>query len=399
MIGKIHKRASPTNALNYVARKEGARYVTGNMAGRNLKELAKEFQMSQSLRPEVKQPYYHISLSLRNHRPDDFLWKKAIDEYVHQMGLKDCQYVAFRHSDTGHDHVHIIASRIRVTDGHLVSDSHDYHRSQQALREIEQKSPWFESEPSSPKVVRKRLNTKEYRYFERTGYETGKMELQRLINKVGQRSQTFAEFRNRLAEKGIVVGINQTRTGKIRGISYALEVPDGDGWKKIAVAGNKLGKAYTWDGIEREFGVSRTGDMNREAYAQSVRDYNLERYGSTEGQRQRRLVEREKRHTLKLKYDEAKEAVLELVGKEDFEKATQQAIDRTVVAYAADEGMKPDDIALMVGYSSHRARAVFALPPEEREKAFDSYYADVLKNVEDKQAAPSREREMDGPEL
>ncbi len=64
--------------------------------------------------------------------------------------------------------------------------------------------------------------------------------------------------------------------------------------------------------------------------------------------------------------------------------------------------MKPDDIALMVGYSSHRARAVFALPPEEREKAFDSYYADVMKDqLKDKQAAPSRniEREMDCPEL
>ncbi len=399
MIGKIHKRASPTNALNYVARKEGARYVTGNMAGRNLKEQALEFQMSQSLRPEVKQPYYHISLSLRNHRPDDFLWKKAIDEYVHQMGLKDCQYVAFRHSDTGHDHVHIIASRIKVTDGHLVSDSQDYYRSQQVLREIEQKSPWFEPEPSSPKVVRKRLNTKEYRYFERTGYETGKMELQRLINKVGQRSQTFAEFRNRLAEKGIVVGINQTRTGKIRGISYALEVPDGEGWKKIAVAGNKLGKAYTWDGIEREFGIARTGEMNQEAIMQSVGDYNIKHYSSTERQRQKRSVEREERHRLKLKYNEAKDAVKEIVGEEVWRGATAQGIDRAVTAYAAEQGMKTEEIAPMLGHSSHHLRGINALPPEERERKLDDLAFDYGPLLPAEEKERTRQREMDGPEL
>jgi len=45
------------------------------------------------------------------------------------MEFDENQYVIYRHTDTEHDHIHIIANRIRVIDGSAVSDSWNYRRS------------------------------------------------------------------------------------------------------------------------------------------------------------------------------------------------------------------------------------------------------------------------------
>ncbi len=395
MIGKIHKRASPGNALRYVAKKKDAYRVAGNMGGRTPEELTREFRLSLLQRPEIKQPVYHISLSLRRNQPSDEQWRKVLSEYVEGMGLADCQWVAYRHNDTNHDHVHIVASRVQVSDGKLVSDSFERYRSQEILRELEEKQPVFEKERSSRKISRRLPGAHEYRYFERTGYESGKMELQREIAEAGEVSRTFGQFQNELKKRGITAGLKQTRTGKIQGISYAYEVPSGGEWKKIAVAGNQLGKAYTWAGIEREFGIDRTGE---EAIKKAVENYNLQHYGSTERQRERRSRKRERGQHLKHRYDEIKRNLERELGEtraKDFNQLSRENLEKIFVAYALERGVKPKEIAEVIDYSSHRLRGLSGDGYGEALSEFDKVLEQVLGDMEKERQLEHRKPEIE----
>jgi Relaxase/Mobilisation nuclease domain len=89
-------------------------------------------------------------------------------EYLKGMGFEGCQYVVYRHSDQDHDHIHMVASRIRLVDGKTISDSWDYRRSEVLIRELEQEYqlqsviPSWEQDQRVP-------TTGERRYTERTG--------------------------------------------------------------------------------------------------------------------------------------------------------------------------------------------------------------------------------------
>jgi hypothetical protein len=51
-------------------------------------------------------------------------------------GLEKNQFIVTRHTDTEHEHIHILANRIRF-DGSVTSDSQDYKRQEALMRELE----------------------------------------------------------------------------------------------------------------------------------------------------------------------------------------------------------------------------------------------------------------------
>jgi len=59
-------------------------------------------------------------------------------DYLQGMGFENNQYLIFRHYDAVHPHIHLLVNRITF-DGEVVSDSNNYHRSEQLLREIEER--------------------------------------------------------------------------------------------------------------------------------------------------------------------------------------------------------------------------------------------------------------------
>jgi len=93
---------------------------------------------------EVARPFLHASLSLP---PGDEVaggsdadrseaWARVATGWIERMGYAGCAWVAVRHSDAGHDHVHIAASRVDDA-GRVVPDSYDYYRSDEACPELE----------------------------------------------------------------------------------------------------------------------------------------------------------------------------------------------------------------------------------------------------------------------
>jgi len=252
MIGKQIKGTGFRGCLNYVLGKKDAALIGGTMCGQTTEELAAEFAIARQLRPSLKIVVFHASLSvdrtqkLEDSEKNDQRWLAIAANYMKAMGFDHNQYTVVKHSDTDHDHVHIVASRIGL-DGSVVDDSWDYYKSQEAIRQLERNynleifAPSWEKDKRAP-------TTGEYRQFKSKGNKSVRVQLQDLIDEVTQDNPSMPEFVERLQQQGVEVQVTLTRTGFSKGISYNL-----DG---VALSGTQLGKAYTFSGLQKHRGIS-----------------------------------------------------------------------------------------------------------------------------------------------
>ena len=72
-------------------------------------------------------------------------------------------------------------------------------------------------------------------------------QLRALIREAAKDRPTMSEFVRSLQGKGVQVRANIARTGHVSGISYRLD--------RIAVKGSGLGRAYSFEGLQKEQGV------------------------------------------------------------------------------------------------------------------------------------------------
>jgi relaxase-like protein len=118
--------------------------VATNMGGRTVRDLAWEFragarQREAEGRTDVLKPVVHVSLSFA---PDDRRLSEAelsiiAEQFLQRMGYEDSQYVAVEHRDRGHQHVHLVVSRVRL-DGSLVREElGDFYKAMEVCRHIE----------------------------------------------------------------------------------------------------------------------------------------------------------------------------------------------------------------------------------------------------------------------
>jgi len=252
MIGKQIKGTGFQGCLNYVLGKKDAALIGGTMCGQTPEELAAEFAIARQLRPSLKVAVFHATLSvdrtekLENSEKNDQRWLAIAANYMKAMNFDNSQYAVVKHSDTEHDHIHIVASRIRL-DGGVVDDSWDYYRSQETIRQLEQNynletvTPSWETDKRAP-------TTGEHRQFKSKGDKSVRVQLQDIIDEVTLDNLSMPEFVERLQQQGVEVQVGLTRTGFSKGISYNLD--------RVALSGTQLGKAYTFSGLQKHRGIS-----------------------------------------------------------------------------------------------------------------------------------------------
>lgn len=139
MKAKISKGSSFRGCLDYVT-KEGAERIGGTLAGKNAREMSREFSVARRLREDIERPVWHTSLSLpKGERLDTERWNKACVAFLARMGIippEEVQWTAWRHTDGEYDHVHIIVNRISLT-GAVWDAGLDVYKAIAATREIE----------------------------------------------------------------------------------------------------------------------------------------------------------------------------------------------------------------------------------------------------------------------
>ena len=274
MIAKAVKGKGFRGALEYDLTKEQGRVIDKNMAGENPRELAAEFGEIRKLRPTLGKAVLHVSLSAApGEKLTDEQWREMGKRYMDGMGLEKNQFVITRHTDTEHEHIHILANRIRF-DGSVTSDSQDYKRQEAIMREIERDyglqrvAPSHEAERHAP--------TKgEIEGGIRTGQPSARQQLQQLADAAAKDCRSFSAYQERLEAAGVeLVPVVQLEGAKLSGLSYRL-----DG---VTMKGSDLGKGYSAAGLSKR-GVTYEQDRDFAAVRSSIERDTRREFGDATG--------------------------------------------------------------------------------------------------------------------
>ena len=243
MIAKAVKGKGFRGALQYDLTKEQGRIIDKNMAGENPRELAAEFGEIRKLRPNLGKAVLHVSLSAAlGERLTDDQWREIGKRYMDGMRLDKNQFIMTRHTDTEHEHIHILANRIRF-DGSVTSDSQDYKRQEVIMRELE-RDYGLQRVASSIEAERKAPTKGEIEEHVRTGQPSAKQQLQQLCDGAAKGCRSFTEYQERLESVGVELApVAQIEGAKLSGLSYRL-----DG---VTMKGSDLGKAYSPAGLAK----------------------------------------------------------------------------------------------------------------------------------------------------
>lgn len=279
MKAKIERGSGFRGVLNYCL-DEGpnatgdkhSEIIGGTVTGTTAKEIAREFAVTRRLRPDIKRPVWHSSLSCPpGERPTSERWNQLAKAYLKKMGFpEDTVWVATRHGDTEHDHIHIIASRISLS-GKVWHGQHEAFKAIQATQELEKEfgltlTPGLGDAKDEARTPRVKLTTQELSKAERTGVQPARLVIfDAITRRLKAGKQTLTEFIKRLRDDDVhVVPKVASQTGKLQGLSFEY-----DG---LVFAGGKLatGHSYTLGNLKKK-GVSYEPSRDDEAVADAVR--------------------------------------------------------------------------------------------------------------------------------
>jgi hypothetical protein len=277
LIGKQFKNQSFRSTLEYVLGKEKATMIDSNMGGTTPVQLTREFGAARRFRPNLQRACAHVILSIP-HRDvshdkgeyhehlEDEQYTEIAQHWLKSMKflgdeLNQSQYVVARHHDTNHEHIHIIASRIRMN-GSVVPDSWDYRRSEVILRQLEKEYGLEEVSCSSDRVAQ---TVQKESGFETTvsnrHSQTQKQKhhssnqppitqlLADIIDAATKDQPTVTQLIHRLQQQGVVIH-PQFNAGGLFKEAIAFEM------NGVKIGGYKLGSAYSFPGLQKKRGVS-----------------------------------------------------------------------------------------------------------------------------------------------
>jgi len=254
MKAKISRGAGFRGLLNYLygpgeENKPGRAVLVhgaGNVFGKDPREIASEFSISRKIRPDIKRPVWHCSLSLPpGENLDDERWAEVARDFLVKMGLdpETRQWHCVRHTDQAHSHIHLVVSRVSLA-GSVWYGKNDVKQAISVAQELEklhglQLTPSFEEGGE-----KKSLGKGEVGRFIRTGKVPDRVILHNKIDAARKNCPDFSTFVNRLKELKVSV-IPAGKSGQMQGISFRLAGSD-------PFSGSSLGKAYVWQRIAHD---------------------------------------------------------------------------------------------------------------------------------------------------
>ncbi|BAU04407.1 MULTISPECIES: relaxase/mobilization nuclease domain-containing protein [Nostocales] len=281
MIPVIYKKPNFLDTLKYVLGKDDAAIVDTNMMGTKPNEFNQQFLTIKYTNKAVKRQCAHLIISIA-HRPNyhehlsNSQYSYVAREYLKDMGYlpkeessvgATSQFVAVRHHDRHHEHLHIIASRIRL-DGSLVNDSYDYFNSQVSTRRIAAELG-LEVTPTTNEAVSFKLE-QEYGIITLTSPNrsksiravnskhktpTSKEIIRQAIGEAIKDSPTVSTFIQRLEENNIGV-LPKMQGQELLGFTYIHN--------DVKIAGYQVYKPYSWNKLRSEYGIMYDPDKDIE---------------------------------------------------------------------------------------------------------------------------------------
>ncbi|MBW4558274.1 MAG: relaxase/mobilization nuclease domain-containing protein [Trichormus sp. ATA11-4-KO1] len=296
MITKIKANKSFRGTTKYVLEKEKAQIIGGNMYGRSANELVEQFTLSAHLNPQLKDPCYHLMLSVpktdrtlnddelanlsQRHlasvivlsrlqgdesqvkqpskRITDTKLNQLVDEFI-ESELPAYDFFIARHSDKEHDHTHIVSSRVNNLDGKSIRTWNNYAYSEHSARLLEREFQLTQV-LSSWESKRKAMTRNQLERVERDGLP-GEEIMRRAIEQVAAVQPTMPQLIERLwREHQVKAIVSYYGHGGVRGVKFGIDIgsvnEDGSPrllWKQ---GGNLNKYKCSFSKLQTELGVS-----------------------------------------------------------------------------------------------------------------------------------------------
>ena len=210
--------------------------------------ITASFKAQAKARPSVHKFVGHISLSFSPEdydKLDDGKIAKIAKEYMRRMGIKNTQYVIFRHHDQPHPHVHIVYNRVD-NDGNGIKGDTSFTKSA-AITKALTREYGLTFGKGKDKVRRERLKGKDaikYRLYDE-------------IRAAMKECVTWDKLRRWLDTKGIALDFVKDKDGNIRGVTFT------DTRQNVTFAGSKIDRSLSFAQIDRAMAYVVNDTTNR----------------------------------------------------------------------------------------------------------------------------------------
>ena len=241
MMGDLKKRANFARVVNYVNNPKKARLIDSKdvrLDDNATIARSMQGQADDKSGRKLKDPVYHISLDFAHEdtsKITDAMMVKIAREYMRRMGITNTQYIVSRHTDTEHQHLHIVANRVD-NDGKTISDSNDKVRNVKICKALTREYGLHFSK-GKMNVKRDRLR----------GKDKVKYQIYDAINAALPRCNSWSDLCDRLAKQGIGVHFKYDRSkGKILGVSFTKN--------ELSFSGSRIDRSMSFYKLDKLFG-------------------------------------------------------------------------------------------------------------------------------------------------
>lgn len=181
----------------------------------NNQTITDSFVMHAGLSSRTKKTVAHFVLAFSLHdapRIDNILLGQLANEYLQKMGYDDNQFVAFRHYDKEHPHIHIVVNRVNFK-GKCTKDAYEKDKNVKVCKNLTQKYGLYIASGKEA-VKAQRLRT----------MDAIRYQMMHAVKETLQVSNNWKDFENELARLGIRLRFryNSTTNG-VEGISFTID--------------------------------------------------------------------------------------------------------------------------------------------------------------------------------
>ncbi|MFD0796281.1 relaxase/mobilization nuclease domain-containing protein [Maribacter chungangensis] len=255
MIAKLIYGDTCQGIMKYVLGKEGMRILGyGNIFSQNIAPKFFENVLHfQGQRNATKNRYVHISLNLpHGEHLDDKTFLKISEEYMENMGYGEQPYVVVRHTDTEHEHVHIVTTNVKE-DGQVLGIFNSHRRSMATRQHLERKyglslAPTTKQKSQLPIYRLPELQ------FGMDAEKGTKYYLQDVLNSINQKYKvrSFEELERLVKPYHIEIKRTKNESGRI-GVKYGLD--NQKGYRTNFINGSEVHRNLSGSKLQRVFDI------------------------------------------------------------------------------------------------------------------------------------------------
>ncbi|MBY7663049.1 relaxase/mobilization nuclease domain-containing protein [Vibrio atlanticus] len=223
-------------------------YSIPDSAGRNARnvdwsEAIEELQNAYKLNKNTKQHFRHFVISLDvNESLSKAQWAKTANTLMKKLGYENAKYIAFKHSDSDNEHIHIACSVVDVVSRKIINNWQNYNKAQEVMRFFENKYNLNQIESSADK--NKGYDNKINNANKHSLKHMMRRKIETAILSLNHKQASLPELELALLHNGIQIELTKDKANKqFRGITYRF------GDIKFAGSALKSGNKFSLGGL------------------------------------------------------------------------------------------------------------------------------------------------------